>query len=252
MGNRVFYIRNETKAKKDKYVQMYTPYGDYYAMRFPDSTLVMLNAHSSIRFPENFNQDTIRLELKGEGYFEVKPERSASRLYVIVKADSSAPTLSSKHHLLGSYDYEFKVWQSRFNIKAYGDEPYVTTTMVAGEGMNHFTDSQINSWDTIRTGDLAQIIDRGVLITGPADTALETAWKKGRLHFQQTGIRIIMNEVTRWYKMGVTYHDSIPDQLFDLDVSRKATIYEVFKSLAQQGIICRIEHERIHIWQRGI
>jgi hypothetical protein len=56
-----------------------------------------------------------------------------------------------------------------------------------------------------------------------------------------------MNAVSRWYDVGLTYHDSIPDRAFHLDLPRDASIREVMKSLRQQGLYCTIEDRRIHI-----
>ena len=53
-----------------------TPRGGQYQVILPDSTKVWLNAASSLKFPGNFRDNTRKVELSGEAYFEVQHQQS--------------------------------------------------------------------------------------------------------------------------------------------------------------------------------
>ncbi|MEN8119286.1 MAG: FecR domain-containing protein [Bacteroidota bacterium] len=42
----------------------------------PDGTIVFLNGHSKIEYPEEFNGSTRKLKFEGEAYFQVEPDKS--------------------------------------------------------------------------------------------------------------------------------------------------------------------------------
>lgn len=60
----------------------------------PDSSEVWLNAHSTLLYPKNFNDDGRQLELDGEAYFEVKPD--ADRPFVVMNEFLTTSVLGTK------------------------------------------------------------------------------------------------------------------------------------------------------------
>src|SRR5690606_2603405 len=69
----------------------------------PDGSTVLLNNNSSLDFPQQFTGDTREVILKGEAYFDIKPD--ASRPFII-------HTGKVKTRVLGT----------AFNIRAYPEE----------------------------------------------------------------------------------------------------------------------------------
>ncbi|MCE6990344.1 FecR family protein [Dyadobacter sp. CY323] len=70
----------------------------------PDGTKVFLNYNSSISYPEEFNGDLRTVSLKGEAFFDVKPDAEHP---FIIDADGT----------------EIKVLGTSFNVKAYKESP---------------------------------------------------------------------------------------------------------------------------------
>jgi ferric-dicitrate binding protein FerR (iron transport regulator) len=91
-----------------------TPRGGTYQITLPDGTKVWLNAASSLKFPASFAKlKDRRVELVGEGYFEVAKDKAHP---FIVKTDKQ----------------EVEVLGTHFNINSYADEASTKTTLLEG------------------------------------------------------------------------------------------------------------------------
>jgi len=73
-------------------------------LTLPDGTKVFLNYHSALSFPENFEGDSRLVKLKGEAFFDVKP-------------DAQHP------FIIDAQGTEVKVLGTSFNVKAYAEKP---------------------------------------------------------------------------------------------------------------------------------
>lgn len=96
------------------YNMLSTPRGGQYQLVLPDGSKVWLNAASSIRFPVEFYEDKRRVEITGEVYFEVAPDKTKP---FIVKFRGGG---------------EVQVLGTHFNVNAYDDEPAIKTTLLEG------------------------------------------------------------------------------------------------------------------------
>ncbi|MFR7879048.1 MAG: FecR family protein [Butyricimonas paravirosa] len=95
------------------YNTVITPRGTEYLLTLSDGSRVWLNSDSRLKFPVKFSKGMRRVELVGEGYFEVAK-------------DTSSP------FIVNSGKLEIKVTGTSFNIAAYPDEKIVQTTLVSG------------------------------------------------------------------------------------------------------------------------
>ena len=84
------------------YNTVITPRGTEYLLTLSDGSRVWLNSDSRLKFPVKFSKGTRRVELVGEGYFEVAK-------------DTSSP------FIVNSGKLEIKVTGTSFNIAAYPD-----------------------------------------------------------------------------------------------------------------------------------
>src|SRR3712207_9425606 len=58
-------------ARPEKYYSFSAPNGSKARVALPDNSVVWLNAGSSLRYSDRFNEQNRTVELKGEGYFQV-------------------------------------------------------------------------------------------------------------------------------------------------------------------------------------
>ncbi len=90
-----------------------TPRGSQYSIVLPDGSKVWLNAASSLKFPVVFNGNERKIELDGEGYFKVAPDKN--KPFKVVTGNQMVQALGTT-----------------FNVNAYSDEVVVSTTLVEG------------------------------------------------------------------------------------------------------------------------
>ena len=96
-----------------KMVEYIAPYGSRTELKLLDGSVVKLNAGTTIRYDNNFGLNNRKVELEGEAYFEVAKNE---KLPFKVKTKEIAVIA------LGTI----------FNVKAYGDEDKVETTLLEG------------------------------------------------------------------------------------------------------------------------
>jgi transmembrane sensor len=89
------------------------PFGSRAHMTLADSTEVWLNAGSKLRYRSSFAKSNRKVYLDGEAYFSVSHDKANQ---FVVKTS----------HV------DIKVYGTEFNVKAYGDEDIIQTTLVKG------------------------------------------------------------------------------------------------------------------------
>jgi transmembrane sensor len=213
---------NNSKQDSSQYNMIETPKGGKYQVNLADGTKVWLNAASTLKFPASFsNVKFRRVELTGEGYFEVAKNKEVP---FIVKTANQ----------------EVKVLGTHFNINSYADEPNSKTTLLEGSVL-------VNSNTMLAPGQ--QCVTTGPeLKVSEADTELAIAWKNNKFMFDNEHIESIMRKVARWYNVDVIYQDNIPDERFGGSVSRFDNISTVLNMLQVTGNVhFKIDGRRITV-----
>lgn len=191
-----------------------TPLGGQYQVRLPDGTKVWLNAASKLTYPASFTQNKERkVELSGEGYFEVAKITQANTPFIVVSGKQS-----------------IEVEAARFNISSYLNDETIKTTLLEGTG-------KINSNNIIKSGQ--QSINRkGNLEIIPANIKEAVAWKNGLFLFEDESLETIMKSISRWYNVEIIYsNQNARKELFSLSVSRFDNISSTLKSLENTGFV---------------
>lgn len=191
-----------------------TPRGGQYKVILPDQTTVWLNAASSIRFPTRFTGSSRPVEITGEVYFEVTHQ-------------------DAQPFLVQSAGQTVKVLGTEFNVKAYGDEKVIRTTLVAGSIQVETASDQIK----IEPGQQAVLHESTQLSVASVDTDQVTAWKNGIFQFWNTDLKEIMRQLSRWYDVEVVYLNERDDISFTGFISRDVTISNVLQMLEEAGNI---------------
>lgn len=100
-------------VEPEQYCVSSAPAGSKSCVSLPDSTKVWLNAGSSLKYSTRFGETGRSVELHGEAYFEV--------------AESGGKTFTVR-----TDGYDVVVRGTKFNVRAYSDEPAVSTTLFEG------------------------------------------------------------------------------------------------------------------------
>lgn len=100
------------------------PLGDKSKIQLSDGTVVWLNAGSVLRYSNHFNTADRVVELEGEGYFEVTKQ-------------------NGKQFTVKTHEYDVVVKGTKFNVSAYSDDSYITTTLLEGAVELNYKKDQI-------------------------------------------------------------------------------------------------------------
>jgi ferric-dicitrate binding protein FerR (iron transport regulator) len=174
-----------------------------------DGSKVLLNVASSLRYPEAFSGSERVVELSGEAYFEVKPD-AARPFRVLIK------------------DAEVDVLGTKFNIRAYADEPVCKTTLIDGSvGIESKSDrkelspGQQGIITYASTGDISIVRHVGI------DDVM--AWKTGYFQFRNEEFQVVARVLSRYYNVEIQCDPRVARYLVSGSVSRDKGLKESLK-----------------------
>jgi ferric-dicitrate binding protein FerR (iron transport regulator) len=194
-----------------------TPRGGEYQVVLEDGTKIWLNSASTLQFPVQFNTNERRVILTGEAYFEV--------------AKAIDPKTKNRKTFIVSVDnMEVQAIGTAFNISAYKEDDRSQTTVVEGS----VKVTRNNKFSMLKPGKKLIAADSSFTVED-ADIKQEIAWKNGEFVFRNTSLKMVMNELTRWYDMDVQYAPGVPSLHFSGEVQRESNITKVLDMLEYTG-----------------
>ncbi|WP_316788354.1 FecR family protein [Pedobacter frigoris] len=225
-GQLVYTVTSEYsgKAGVNAFNTIETPRGGQYQINLPDGTKVWLNAVSSLRFPARFSGNQRKVELSGEGYFEVAHNK---------KMPFKVKTADQEVEVLGTH----------FNINSYPDETETMTTLLEGSVS---VNSAIAGSAMLKPGQQS-LLSGNNLKVAVADVDAAIAWKNGEFRFNDEKLESIMHKVSRWYNVEVVYQDDkLRTEPFGGVITRFAKVSELLKMLElTQEVKFKIENNTI-------
>lgn len=166
------------------YMEAATSYGERKLILLPDGTQLTLNSCSHVRYPNNFIGEERKIELEGEGYFQV--HRNEKQPFIV-----------------STRRFDVRVLGTCFDIKSYSSDEVVSVEVESGkvqvdlpEAMMRLKGKEQVLINTISGEYSKRREDRPVAI-----------WKKGGLRFNSTPIRDVAKELERVYNCRITFAD---------------------------------------------
>ncbi len=219
-------LYNVAKDATVAYNTLSTPRGGQYQVALPDGTKVWLNAASSITYPTAFVEQNRKVSINGEVYFEVAKNKSQP---FIVELNNSASV-----EVLGTH----------FNINSYTNEENQKITLLEGSvKVTQTAQSKI-----LTSGQQAQVTNN-ITVTDNINTEEVMAWKNERFSFNNTDLKAIMRQVTRWYDVEVVYKGNISSRKFTGDIPRTAKLSELLNLFKVNNIhfVIDAEHKKMTV-----
>ncbi len=187
-----------------------TPRTGAYNIVLADGTKVWLNAYSSLKFPSRFDDKERVVELLGEAYFEVAPNKKQP-----FKVRSREQTIE----VLGTH----------FNISAYESESTVTTLLEGAVKVNRIAN---NSSVLLKPGQQSTIKeDTKQIQLAHINTEHAVAWKNGYFNFDNETLPSILSKIERWYDVEFTYEKTPSAKTYIGAVSRSRNLSAVLRAL---------------------
>ncbi|HEV3224165.1 MAG TPA: FecR domain-containing protein [Puia sp.] len=188
--------------------ELTTPAGGEYEVRLSDGTRVWLNASSSLKYPEGFTDSVRKVELTGEGYFEVA--KDAAHPFIVSKGNN-----------------EVRVLGTHFNVNGYTDNRETIVTLAEGS-------VELNASVMLKPGEQGSIDPDGRIQTSPADLETALAWKDGQFIFKKTPMEQIMRQVSHWYDARIIYQDNVSEH-FNARIPRGVPVSKLIHLLEATG-----------------
>lgn len=217
---------NNNEAGENAFNTISVPMGGQFKVVLPDGSIARLNAGSSLRYPVRFGTSSRKMDLIGEGYFEV------------VKNKQLPFTVSSSN-------LEVTALGTQFNVNTYSNEPQGAATLVEGS----LRVTNIKSQKTV-------IIKPGQQAYGAADelkvrqvnSEEYTAWKDGLFVINKATLTEVLRQVERWYDVRVEGIVPKTTGTVSGEFPRDIPLYDLLRSLeSTTGIKTKIEGRRIVI-----
>ena len=206
-----------------------TPKGGQYQVNLPDGTKVWLNSESSLHYPTKFNGDSRRVELKGEGYFEV------AKAVIKAHGGSNKGKKVKVPFIVKTENQEVEVLGTHFNINSYKDDEYIKTTLLEGSVRVSLARLYKNNCSKLlKPGEQSQLNETHIKVK-PVDTEAIIAWKNGDFIFKEDGLKNIMKQLARWYDVEVIYKADVDNLRFGGYISRSKNISAVLKIMESTG-----------------
>lgn len=179
--------------------EIVVPKGERMQVVFQDGSRVHLNAGSRIRYPKQFGWSERRVELSGEGWFEVS--KNAKRPFIVE---------------LGLMD--IKVLGTTFDVKAYEEDQMIMIALETGS-----IDVNASNYESFRMepGDKALYdkSSRRFEIHRSSDVTKYSTWREDRLVFRSEPLREVLNTISRNYNIEFEVKDtSILDYSYTITI----------------------------------
>lgn len=227
------YWRGEVNVK-DTFadISVEAPLGSKTKLYLPDGTLVWLNAGSRMTYSQGFGVDNRKVELEGEGYFEVTRNEKIP-FYVKTK------------------DLQLRVLGTKFNFRDYPEDHEVVVSLLEGKvELNNMLKSEKEAF---LAPDERAILNKsnGLMTVESVAASSASQWTDGYLFFDEELLPDIAKELERSYNVKIHIaNDSLNNfRFYGNFVRREQNIQEVLDALAStEKIQYKIEERNITIY----
>lgn len=205
------YLHFMPRKQEVHYAEVRATAGSIIKYVLPDSSVVWLNAETTLRYPAKFVGDERRVEIDGEAYFDVK-------------ADKRKPFFVDTRSGMSVY-----VYGTKFNVTAYSDEQRITTVLESGH-VNVIAPNQeqfeLNPGEQM-VYDLAQ----NKMTRSVTDVYAHTAWREGKLIFRNTPLEEILNRLSKKYNVEIELNNPNGKQYNYRATFRNETLIQILDYL---------------------
>lgn len=226
------YSGKQSIRKEFADIVIEAPYGSTTRMTLPDGSLVYLNSGSRLSYSQGFGVNDRKVELVGEGYFEIA--RDESRPFI-----------------MGSDAIELQVLGTKFNFSDYPDDKTAEVALLEGSVA---VTSRINGGGHIKLKPNQRVtLDKntGRMKAESMDASSSILWTEGVLFFDEEPLERIAKTLEHSYNVKVTIEgDALRRIRFYGEFARKEqTVTEVLEVLTRTGSVnYRIEDEVIILY----
>ena len=223
-------ITRDPGGYREQYNTLTNPNGSRVVnMTLSDGTRVWLNAGSSLKYPVTFAGNERNVEVTGEAYFEVA--HNQQQPFIVSRKEAMT----------------VRVLGTKFNVNTYEDEPDLRVTLVEGSvKVNAGTGNAAAA--VLRPGEQAVIDQQRKLSTRThVDLDEVMAWREGYFKFNNSDLRTVMRQISRWYDVEVVFEQQVPQKQFVGTIPKRLDLKTVLKIIEENNIHYEFKNNRIVI-----
>lgn len=210
------------------YAEVHSPLAARTRFELPDGSTGWLNSGSTLKFPVKFYGKQRKVELSGEGYFDVVDD--SKKPFVVKASDINVVALGTRFNVLAYPDDE------TFEITLESGKVLVEKTRKSGEP-SKLTELQHNH-------QLVISIKTGITDVKKVESEKYTSWKEGKLVFRNEPMPKVVKRISRWYNVEIDLTGKEMENYTFRATFEDETISEVLKLLKASSPIDYVEHKR--------
>lgn len=178
-NTRTTFSSNTSNIKYEKV----TSKGERVTFPLSDGSIVYLNSDSKLIYPKYFSNNERKLELVGEAYFTVKPNRD--KPFKVVCGNMTVVVTGTEFNVKNR-DNRIKVVVAKGTVRTYSEKTPDGISLQKGEMVS---------------------LEKNGFITKPVkvDLDLYLAWRQNKLSFSRTPLAEAMKEIERYYNIDVEF-----------------------------------------------
>ena len=167
------------------YTEVFVPLGQMSELTLSDGTHVWLNSGTTLRYANNFGEETRQVELSGEAFFKVKKDEIPFRVQI--------------------KNNQVEVLGTTFAAVAYPDEDFSQVTLV--EGTVQLNDSKGRILKQIYPNQQVTLPDNSQqkIKTAEVNTTFYESWIKGEIKFDDERLADVARRMERWYNVEIRF-----------------------------------------------
>ncbi|MDN5202173.1 FecR domain-containing protein [Fulvivirgaceae bacterium BMA10] len=191
-----FVIQFSNTPKVEKKVELKRkkiPLGQKATIYLSDGTKVMLNAGSSISYPEKFSKTSREVSLEGEAFFEVVEDKI--RPFSVISGDITTTALGTS-----------------FNVNAYQENDHIEVALASGKVLIKDNNKEVKR-TVLAPGELLNLdLNTGNSNKENFNVKEKLGWTESLLYFNDAGAKEVFSTLKRWYGVEFTFNREMTEK----------------------------------------
>lgn len=216
------------KGEKSVYAEICSPLAARTRFELPDGSTGWLNSGSTLKFPVKFSGSQRKVELSGEGFFNVVKD-------------------SKKPFIVNASGFDIVALGTSFNVMAYPDDEIFNITQESGKVSVERTEKngEPKKLTELKPGQQFNFSPKtGIAGVKKVVPAKYTSWKEGKLVFRNDSMHEVARRISRWYNVEINIKgDELKNYTFRATFENES-FTEVLKLLKASSPIDYVEHKR--------
>ena len=197
------------------------PAGERLTATLPDGSMVELNSGARLSFARNFGGDTRTVRLTGEAFFDVASD-------------------AQKPFIVKTFNADVAVLGTRFNVRAWPNDPTRETMVVLEEGRVRLAAAKAPAPSVVlEPGQMSRVVaDDAPSAPTPVSVEQVLSWREGGFYFNDYPIRVILAEAERRFGVTIDASEAVAGQRLALFLPQTESVDTVLDALCG-AVDCR-------------